>query len=67
MEDSILNKYLDEIGREQLLSAEEEARLSARILKGDERALHKLIEANRRFVIVMHDSIRAKDSVWRIS
>ena len=53
MEDSILNKYLDEIGREQLLSEEEEARLSARIMKGDERALNKLIEAHLRFVIVI--------------
>ena len=46
MEDSLLNKYLDEIGREQLLSPEEEQRLSARVLKGDERAVNKLIEAN---------------------
>lgn len=53
MEDSILNKYLDEIGREQLLSQEEEARLSACVMKGDERALNKLIEANLRFVIVI--------------
>lgn len=60
MEDSILNKYLDEIGREQLLSAEEEARLSARILKGDERALNKLIEANLRFVIVIARQYQSK-------
>ncbi len=53
MEDSLLNKYLDEIGRERLLSEEEEARLSSRILKGDERALNKLIEANLRFVVVI--------------
>ncbi len=53
MEDSLLNKYLDEIGREQLLTEEEEARLSARIQKGDERALNRLIEANLRFVIVI--------------
>jgi RNA polymerase primary sigma factor len=53
MEDSLLNKYLDEIGRELLLSEEEEARLSSRILKGDERALNKLIEANLRFVVVI--------------
>ena len=53
MEDSILNKYLDEIGREQLLSEEQEARLSARILQGDERALNRLIEANLRFVVVI--------------
>ena len=60
MEDSALNKYLDEIGREQLLSAEEEARLSARILKGDERALNKLIEANLRFVIVIARQYQGK-------
>ena len=53
MLDSILNTYLDEIGREQLLTEEEEARLSSRILKGDERALNKLIEANLRFVIAI--------------
>ena len=53
MEDSLLNKYLDEIGRERLLSNEEEARLSARILQGDNRALNKLIEANLRFVVVI--------------
>ena len=53
MEDSILNKYLDEIGREQLLSEEQEARLSARILQGDERARNRLIEANLRFVVVI--------------
>lgn len=53
MEDNILNKYLDEIGREQLLTAEQEARLSDRIQKGDERALNRLIEANLRFVVVI--------------
>lgn len=53
MDDSILNKYLDEIGREHLLSVEQEARLSARILQGDERALNRLIEANLRFVVVI--------------
>ena len=53
MEDSILNKYLDEIGREALLSEEEERRLSARIKGGDERALNKLVEANLRFVVAI--------------
>lgn len=53
MKENILNLYLDEIGRGQLLSEEEEARLSIRILKGDERALNRLIEANLRFVIVI--------------
>lgn len=53
MEDTILNKYLDEIGREKLLSQEQEQQLSARILAGDQRALNKLIEANLRFVVVI--------------
>ena len=53
MEDSILNKYLDEIGREQLLTEEDEVRLSTRIQKGDDQALNRLIEANLRFVIVI--------------
>ena len=51
MEESGLNKYLDEIGREPLLSADEERRLSERILQGSERALNRLVEANLRFVV----------------
>lgn len=46
-----LNNYLDEIGRESLLSEEEERNLSARIKAGDNRALNKLIESNLRFVV----------------
>lgn len=53
MEDSILNKYLDEIGRESLLTEAEERSLSARILRGDSRALNRLIEANLRFVVAV--------------
>ncbi|MBQ8097677.1 MAG: sigma-70 family RNA polymerase sigma factor [Prevotella sp.] len=51
MNDKAINIYLDEIGRQQLLSEDEERRLSARIKKGDERALNKLIEANLRLVV----------------
>ena len=51
MDDNLLNKYLDEIGRESLLSEEEERQLSARILRGDSRALNRLVEANLRFVV----------------
>jgi len=51
MEDTLLNKYLDEIGREKLLTEAEEASLSERIRKGDERALNKLVSANLRFVV----------------
>lgn len=53
MEDSALNRYLDEIGKGQLLSDEEERALSARILQGDQRALSKLVEANLRFVVTV--------------
>lgn len=53
MEDSALNRYLDEIGKGQLLSDEEERTLSARILQGDQRALSNLVEANLRFVVTI--------------
>ena len=53
MEDSVLNRYLDEIGKEQLLSNEEERQLAERIAQGDERALSKLIEANLKFVVTV--------------
>ena len=53
MEDSALNRYLDEIGKGQLLTDEEEQALSRRILQGDQRALSKLVEANLRFVVTV--------------
>ena len=53
MESNILNKYLDEIGRESLLSEAEERKLSALILRGDSRALNRLVEANLRFVVAV--------------
>ncbi|MBQ8711951.1 MAG: sigma-70 family RNA polymerase sigma factor [Prevotella sp.] len=51
MTDNSLNKYLDEIGREQLLSDEQERQLSERILQGDQWAVGRLVEANLRFVV----------------
>ena len=53
MEDNKLNKYLDEIGREELLSEAEEQQLSARVLKGDKRALDRLIAKNLKFVVAI--------------
>ena len=46
-----LDKYLVEIGREGLISTDEEVELAQRIHKGDAEALEKLTKANLRFVV----------------
>jgi len=46
-----LDKYLQEIGREDLITVEEEVELAQRIKKGDKIALEKLTRANLRFVV----------------
>ncbi len=46
-----LDKYLHEIGKVDLISAEEEVELARRIKLGDDKALDKLIKANLRFVV----------------
>ena len=50
-ESASLDKYLQEIGREELVSVEEEVELAQRIRKGDRKALEKLTKANLRFVV----------------
>ncbi|MFV0505638.1 MAG: RNA polymerase sigma factor RpoD/SigA [Bacteroidales bacterium] len=50
-ESASLDKYLQEIGREDLISVEEEVELAQRIKKGDRVALDKLTRANLRFVV----------------
>ena len=50
-ESASLDKYLQEIGREDLISVEEEVELAQRIRNGDQRALDKLTRANLRFVV----------------
>jgi len=46
-----LDKYLQEIGREDLITAEDEVDLAQRIKQGDQVALEKLVKANLRFVV----------------
>lgn len=50
-ESASLDKYLQEIGREELITVEEEVELAQRIKKGDQLALEKLARANLRFVV----------------
>lgn len=48
---SSLDKYLQEIGKESLITPQEEAELARRIREGDQIALEKLVRANLRFVV----------------
>lgn len=50
-ESASLDKYLQEIGREDLITVEEEVELAQAIKKGDRQALEKLTKANLRFVV----------------
>ncbi|HYX05224.1 MAG TPA: RNA polymerase sigma factor RpoD/SigA [Bacteroidales bacterium] len=50
-ESESLEKYLLEIGKEELISVDEEVQLAQRIKKGDKIALEKLVKANLRFVV----------------
>ncbi len=50
-ESASLEKYLQEIGRESMINAEEEVRLAKLIREGDQQALDKLTKANLRFVV----------------
>lgn len=50
-ESEALDKYLQEISREELVSVEEEVELAQRIRKGDRKALERLTRANLRFVV----------------
>ncbi|MBV7532625.1 RNA polymerase primary sigma factor [Chitinophaga dinghuensis] len=50
-ESQSLEKYLQEIGKVDLITPEEEVNLAIRIKQGDQRALEKLTKANLRFVV----------------
>ena len=60
MDSNGMNSYLDTIGREALLTVEEEARLSAQSLAGSERARQRLVEANLRFVVKVASEYRGQ-------
>ncbi len=50
-ESQSLDKYLQEIGKEDLITAEDEVELAQRIKQGDQAALEKMTKANLRFVV----------------
>jgi RNA polymerase primary sigma factor len=50
-ESASLDKYLQEIGRQELITVDEEVELAQRIHQGDQQALDKLVNANLRFVV----------------
>jgi RNA polymerase primary sigma factor len=50
-ESQSLDKYLQEIGHEELISVDEEVELAQKIRQGDQKALEKLTKANLRFVV----------------
>ena len=50
-ESQSLDKYLQDIGREELITAEQEVELARKIKAGDQQALEKLTKANLRFVV----------------
>src|SRR3981189_95534 len=50
-ESQSLEKYLQEIGKVELITPEEEVKLAVRIQQGDQKALDKLTKTNLRFVV----------------
>lgn len=50
-ESKSLEKYLQDVSKEEMITAEEEVELAIKIQNGDENALNRLVRANLRFVI----------------
>lgn len=48
-----IERYLQDIGREEMVSPDEETELAQRIHRGDQQALEKLVKANLRFVVTV--------------
>ena len=62
-ESASLDKYLQEIGKEDLITVEEEVELAQRIRKGDQKALEKLTRANLRFVVSVAKQYQNQDLI----
>lgn len=56
----MLDRYLEEIGKEQILTEEQERELSVQILKGSKADVEKLVKANLRFVVAIAQKYRNK-------
>ncbi len=50
-EDEALEKYLQDISKEEMITADEETHLAGRIREGDQEALDKMVKTNLRFVV----------------
>lgn len=50
-ETASLDKYLQDIGKEQMITAEQEVELAQKIRAGDQKALERMVNANLRFVV----------------
>ena len=57
-ETASLDKYLQEIGKVDLITADEEVELAQRIKAGDQIALEKLTKANLRFVVLVAKQLK---------
>ena len=64
-ETASLDKYLQEIGKVELITADEEVELAQRIRQGDMAALEKLTKANLRLLAAYTGSIRRTDGSFR--
>ena len=62
-ESALLKRYLREISKFPLLTAEQEKELGARIQRGDKQALHTMVESNLRFVVSFSKKYRG----WGLS
>ena len=59
-EGEALERYLQDIGRAEMISPEEEVELSIRIQRGDHHALTRLVRANLRFVVSVAKQYQSK-------